>query len=132
VWLTTLIMTLFSWRLTTSTLMVNLAAAMLFEHTRSRQLTFGLYFDFQLLNLLVAQGFGPHIEGFDVLTAPWQPLWFDLIGALLFGVGAWLLYEQPSFDERRAMRLWRELCLSELQGELMRDPEDQEDQGGEP
>lgn len=111
---TALVMTTFSWRLSASPLLVNLCGAWLFERVRSTSLSLSYYFDFQLIGWVIAIGYGPQIEGFDLVTAPWQPWSFNLLGVCLLFLGIWLLERTLPFSEKRTAILWEELVKGEL------------------
>ena len=93
--LVSLALTLCSWRLSPSSLVANLCAAWLFERARSPLAAAVGLAAWQGVGLLVAVGAGPGVEGFDNLSAPWQPLWFDLLGCALL-MGGWGLAERAA------------------------------------
>lgn len=90
--LTALALTLCSWRLSPNALIANAAAAWLLERTRSPAAgALGLVV-WQGVGLWVSVGGGLGVEGFDDLSAPWQPLWFDLLGCVCL-VAGWRIGE---------------------------------------
>jgi hypothetical protein len=97
--ITTLVATLFSWRLSLSPVIVNLAAALVFEHTRSLLLMWTIYLDYQILCFAVALGYTFGVSGFDDSLTPFQPLWFDVCGALCFLFGYYVLQKTPTFEQ---------------------------------
>jgi len=123
---TALVMTTFSWRLSSAPLLVNLCSAWLFERVRAPLLSLGFYVDYQLIGWLIALGYGPQVEGFDLLSSAWQPWGFDLIGVCALLSGAWLLERTPTFSERQASIEWRALIQAELDAQRVaqsRDPQ---------
>jgi len=125
---TALAMTIFSWRLAASPFLVNLCAAWLFERVRSTELSLAFYLDYQLIAWLVAVGWGPQVEGFDLLSAPWQPWTFNLIGLGALIVGIWLIEKTPPCLEKRSALLWDELKREmERESERTRAPRDEDE-----
>ena len=78
--------------------------AWLFARTRSILLTWFAYLPMGLLPLLELLGLSPGIEGFDAFEGDvraFQPLWFNLLGAVLVVVGLFPILaslEEPSSE----------------------------------
>lgn len=78
------------WAAMPQTLALLALPAWLYRHTQVITLSVAAYLPVGLVAALVALDLGPGIPGFDVVGTDrvlWQPIWFDVLGAVLVAAG---------------------------------------------